>query len=254
MQEAFGMSNLSEETAYKPSFPIADGISQNESNEDYAMSKKPAFSFIKETQDGFKPDGEIESQYKEEVKSLPEKSLPIDPAPQNLLEDSHNILDQLKSFLELNPAQTKSLISEESSKYDRVVIELQVEQQSFLVEKEKLEQERHNRIKEKESLGKLLADLIREEKYVEADILQQKLSAVTENVNRTEKKLEIIFAKLNSNERSKTECYKDKEKLLGSVSEILNDWTVICLKMLEREEGCVGEVLGCGDCEDRDRG
>lgn len=231
------MSSLPEEIAYKPSFPIADGTSQNENSEDSALPKKPAFSFIKETQDGFKLDGEVEPQYKEEVKSLPEKSIPIDPTPQNLLEDSHNILEQLRSSLEVSPAQAKVLIGEESSKYDRVIIELQAEQQSFLVGKGKLEQERHNRAKEKESLGKLLADLIREEKYAEADVLQQKLGAVAECVGKAEKELEIVVAKLNSNERSKTECYKDKEKLLESVSEMLNTWTVTCIEDVRARRG-----------------
>lgn len=178
------------------------------------------FENSKGIQEGYKVDEEI---VREEVKGVTDHL----GSQKNLLEESQTVLDQLKSLLEMTPTEIKKLIDEEGSKHDKMIVKLQMEQQGLLEEKERIEQERYNRLKEKESLGKLLADLIKEDKYTEADILQQKLSAVSNNITNITKSLSQVLIKLNFNEQSKTECYKNKEKLLESFNEVLNSWTVI---------------------------
>jgi len=216
MDEVYG---ITEEHTSKDLLSITETTTQNENTEGL---NKPVFGSFKESQEEVKVE-------KEEIKEFVEKKVD----PKNLLEESQSVVEQLKSLLEVSQTSVKSsflnikkLVDEESAKYDKMIVKLQLEQRSLLEEKEKIELERYNRQKEKESLGKLLADLIKEEKYAEADILQQKLSNVGENVVKTNDQLAKVLAQLNFNERTKTESYKDKHQLLSSLNELLKTWIV----------------------------
>ena len=167
-----------------------------------------------------------ESQPEEENKETLSMKSRTNSLPQDLIEHTQNMLDQVKSLLGTFPSDAKSLFYNEVSKYGQMLFALQLEQQKLLMQKEEISLEQHNRVMETESLGKLLSDLIKDDKYSEAEILQQRLNMVSQTVENINSSLLKVTEMLSSNERRKIELYKDKEKLFSSFNEILLKWIV----------------------------
>lgn len=194
-------------------------INQNENQEEFVSLNNPAFTISNEvaTEPQYITNQAIQSAQVEIKQTIQEPI--VDPI--------QKILNQVQLLLETHPKETKEIIDKEIYKYNKTLIELQLKEQSFIVSKGEIELERDNRIKEKESLGNLLADLTREEKYTEAEILQQKLDVVSKNVENISHEFENIVSQINIIEQTKTDVYKDIGKLITSFNEMLNSLAVI---------------------------
>eukprot|EP01022_Parablepharisma_sp_SALTPOND_P019852 TRINITY_DN345_c0_g1_i1.p1 TRINITY_DN345_c0_g1~~TRINITY_DN345_c0_g1_i1.p1 ORF type:complete len:743 (+),score=146.71 TRINITY_DN345_c0_g1_i1:5311-7539(+) len=205
-----------------------------ENSEEGVMVPEPVYLPPEEPQ----PEPEAEEEHKE----VSSKKGSENTLPQALVEHTQNVLDQVRSLLGTFPLDAKVLFYNEIAKYDQMVVALQLEQQTLLVQKEDIEVELRNRVMETESLGKLLADAIKEDRYSEAEILQQRLNAVSETVNQINQEFEKLTERLSSNENRKIDLYKDKEKLVSSFNEILQTWMVFLFHLylsqqdIEKEE------------------
>ena len=103
-----------------------------------------------------------------------------------VVEPSVQLRTRLEQQLRAEPAKAQAIIDKEAATFGRKLIALQIEQQTLLVKRRDMQQELERQKLEIEHTNKQLAEVIRQEKYTEADMLQQRITKLSEIVSSTQ--------------------------------------------------------------------
>ncbi len=166
------------------------------------------------------PQPVVEPETKPEIEGEKQQESQFSPPKER------SVIEEIRECMSAAPSTAKEILSKELGKFDRTVLSLQIEQQTILEKKSVAEAELSNRRLENESLSKLLADQIKDEKYSEAELLQQRLNALSANIKKQTEDLAKLRDSLDANEQRKLSISGEKAKLLSEFNALYQGWIV----------------------------
>ena len=137
-----------------------------------------------------------------------------------------DVKERIAEKLKDDPIKAKEVMDKELGDLDQRLITLQIKQHELLSKREGTKKELENIRIESESLFTSLGTAIKEEKYADADSLQQKINTLSECAKKTREAMQELEQNINLSELRKIEVRGVKADLLESARNLFQTWIV----------------------------